>query len=108
MGRPGDPWHDKVGVRDVARLTADLCPGAPDPGTGGGTAGGVAYLARSTAAGGDRTRHGGQQVARHQQHGEPGQLVATVTGQDLEQDAGGMFRIASRVAADRVISVCRS
>ena len=32
------------------------------------------------------------------------QLLATVTGQDLEQDAGGVFKIARRVAADRVIS----
>jgi hypothetical protein len=31
-------------------------------------------------------------------------LLASVTGQDLEQDAGGVFRIARRVAADRVIS----
>ena len=31
-------------------------------------------------------------------------LLATVTGQDLEEDAGGVFRIARRVAADRVIS----
>ncbi len=31
-------------------------------------------------------------------------LLATVTGQDLEEDAGGVFRIAGRVAADRVIS----
>jgi hypothetical protein len=32
------------------------------------------------------------------------ELLATVTGQDLEQDTGGVFRIARRVAADRVIS----
>ena len=32
-------------------------------------------------------------------------LLATVTGQDLEQDAAGVFRIARKVAADRVISV---
>ncbi|HSS89400.1 MAG TPA: IS1182 family transposase [Streptosporangiaceae bacterium] len=32
------------------------------------------------------------------------ELLATVTGQDLEQDAGGVFRIARQVAADRVIS----
>ncbi len=32
------------------------------------------------------------------------ELLATVTGQDLEQDAAGMFRIARRVAPDRVIS----
>jgi IS5 family transposase len=32
------------------------------------------------------------------------ELLATVTGQDLEEDAGGVFRIARRVAADRVIS----
>jgi hypothetical protein len=33
------------------------------------------------------------------------ELLATVTGQDLEQDADGVFRIARQVAADRVISV---
>lgn len=32
------------------------------------------------------------------------QLLATVTGQDLEQDTAGVFTIARRVAADRVIS----
>ena len=32
-------------------------------------------------------------------------LLAGVTGQDLEQDAAGVFRIARRVAPDRVISV---
>ena len=32
------------------------------------------------------------------------QLLATVLGQDLDQDAGGVFRIARRVARDRVIS----
>ena len=32
------------------------------------------------------------------------ELLATVTGQDLEQDADGVFRIARRVAPDRVIS----
>jgi len=32
------------------------------------------------------------------------ELLATVTGQDLEQDAAGVFRIARRVAPDRVIS----
>ena len=32
------------------------------------------------------------------------ELLATVTGQDLEQDAGGVFRIARRVAPDRIIS----
>ena len=32
------------------------------------------------------------------------ELLATVTGQDLEQDAGGVFRIARKVAKDRVIS----
>lgn len=32
-------------------------------------------------------------------------LLASVTGQDLEQDAAGVFRIARRVAPDRVISV---
>ncbi|MGH3123741.1 MAG: IS1182 family transposase, partial [Streptosporangiaceae bacterium] len=31
-------------------------------------------------------------------------LLATVTGQDLEQDMGGVFRIARRVAPGRVIS----
>ena len=31
-------------------------------------------------------------------------LLASVTGQDLEQDAAGVFRIARRVAPDRVIS----
>jgi hypothetical protein len=31
-------------------------------------------------------------------------LLASVTGQDLEQDAAGVFRIARQVAADRVIS----
>ena len=31
-------------------------------------------------------------------------LLATVVGQDLEQDADGVFRIARRVAKDRVIS----
>jgi hypothetical protein len=30
-------------------------------------------------------------------------LLATVTGKDLEQDAAGVFRIARRVAADRII-----
>lgn len=35
---------------------------------------------------------------------QAGQLVATVLGQDLEQGAGGVFRIARRVAKDRVIS----
>src|SRR5258708_7382741 len=35
---------------------------------------------------------------------QAGELLASVTGQDLEQDAGGVFRIARRVAADRVIS----
>jgi DDE family transposase/transposase-like protein DUF772 len=33
------------------------------------------------------------------------ELLATVTGQDLEQDAAGVFTIARRVAPDRVISV---
>jgi len=32
------------------------------------------------------------------------ELLATVIGQDLEQDATGVFRIARQVAADRVIS----
>jgi Transposase DDE domain len=31
-------------------------------------------------------------------------LLATVVGQDLEEGEGGVFRIAHRVAADRVIS----
>jgi len=35
---------------------------------------------------------------------EAAALLASVTGQDLEQDAGGVFRIARRTAADRVIS----
>jgi len=33
-----------------------------------------------------------------------GQLVASVVGQDLEADAGGVFRIVRRVAPDRIIS----
>ena len=33
------------------------------------------------------------------------ELLATVTGQDLEQDAAGVFQIARRVAPDRVISI---
>jgi hypothetical protein len=32
------------------------------------------------------------------------ELLATVTGQDLEQDAAGLFTVARRVAPDRVIS----
>lgn len=36
---------------------------------------------------------------------EAGKLVATVVGQDLEQRDDGLFRIARRVAKDRVISV---
>ena len=32
------------------------------------------------------------------------ELLATVTGQDLEEDAAGVFRIARRVTPDRVIS----
>jgi hypothetical protein len=32
------------------------------------------------------------------------ELLATVTGQDLDQDAAGVFKIARRVAPDRVIS----
>ena len=32
------------------------------------------------------------------------ELLATVTGQDLDQDAAGVFKIARRVARDRVIS----
>jgi Transposase DDE domain/Transposase domain (DUF772) len=35
---------------------------------------------------------------------EAARLVAAVVGQDLEQDTDGRFRIARRVAADRVIS----
>lgn len=35
---------------------------------------------------------------------EAGELLATVVGQDLEQDDDGRFRIARRVAKDRVIS----
>lgn len=35
---------------------------------------------------------------------QAGQLLATVVGQDLEQDKEGVFRIARRVAKDRVIS----
>jgi hypothetical protein len=35
---------------------------------------------------------------------EAAALLASVTGQDLEQDAGGVFRIARRVAPDRVLS----
>ena len=36
--------------------------------------------------------------------GQAAELLATVTGQDLEQGAGGVFRIARKVARDRVIS----
>ena len=36
--------------------------------------------------------------------GEAARLLATVTGQDLEQDPSGVFRVARRVAPDRVIS----
>jgi hypothetical protein len=36
--------------------------------------------------------------------GQAAELLATVTGQDLEEDPAGVFRIARRVAADRVIS----
>jgi hypothetical protein len=35
---------------------------------------------------------------------QAGELPATVLGQDLDQDASGVFRIARRVAKDRVIS----
>ncbi|MDP9406546.1 MAG: transposase [Actinomycetota bacterium] len=35
---------------------------------------------------------------------QAGQLLATVLGQDLEESADGVFRIARRVASDRVIS----
>jgi hypothetical protein len=37
--------------------------------------------------------------------GQAAELLATVTGQDLEEDAGGVFKIARRVAPDRVVSV---
>jgi IS5 family transposase len=36
--------------------------------------------------------------------GEAAKLLATVLGQDLDQDGDGVFRIARRVAKDRVIS----
>ena len=36
--------------------------------------------------------------------GQAATLLATVTGQDLQESAGGVFRIARKVAADRVIS----
>jgi hypothetical protein len=36
--------------------------------------------------------------------GQAAKLLATVTGQDLQESAGGVFRIARKVAADRVIS----
>jgi hypothetical protein len=36
---------------------------------------------------------------------EAARLLAAVVGQDLEQDGDGRFRIARRVAADRVVSV---
>ena len=35
---------------------------------------------------------------------QAGKLLATVVGQDLDEDADGVFRIARRVAPDRVIS----
>ena len=35
---------------------------------------------------------------------QAGALLATVLGQDLDIDAGGIFTIAHRVAPDRVIS----
>jgi len=35
---------------------------------------------------------------------QAGQLLAAVTGQDLDEGAGGVFRIARRVAKDRIIS----
>jgi hypothetical protein len=35
---------------------------------------------------------------------QAGELLATVLGQDLDQDGSGVFRIARRVAKDRVIS----
>ncbi|MGC8514486.1 MAG: transposase, partial [Acidimicrobiales bacterium] len=37
--------------------------------------------------------------------GEAGELLATVLGQDLETTDDGVFRIARRVATDRVISI---
>jgi Transposase DDE domain/Transposase domain (DUF772) len=37
--------------------------------------------------------------------GQAAELLAAVTGQDLEQDPAGTFKIARRVAPDRVISV---
>lgn len=36
--------------------------------------------------------------------GQAAELLATVVGQDLDQDSDGVFRIARRVAKDRVIS----
>ena len=36
---------------------------------------------------------------------EAARLLATVVGQDLEEDDSGTFRIARKVAKDRVISV---
>ena len=36
--------------------------------------------------------------------GQAARLLVTVTGQDLEESTGGVFRIARKVAADRVIS----
>ena len=36
--------------------------------------------------------------------GQAAKLLATVTGQDLEESAGGVFRIVRKVAEDRVIS----
>ena len=46
--------------------------------------------------------HDGKQLADDVK--EAATLVATVVGQDLEQTAGGLFRIARRVAPERVIS----
>jgi hypothetical protein len=43
-------------------------------------------------------------VPGHTALAQAAELLATVTGQDLEQDAAGVFRIARRVASDRVIS----
>src|SRR5262249_4682157 len=44
----------------------------------------------------------GQQLSAHVK--QAAELVATVVGQDLEQREAGVFRIARKVAKDRVIS----
>ena len=56
---------------------------------------------------GTRTRCWGSCRAARWRQGmaEAARLVAAVVGQDLEQDTDGSFRIARKVAADRVISV---